>query len=86
MDKAHIQDQAARMAGDVKAAVGSLADDARFRTEELASQATGTADHAYRQVRAAATAAATSVERQPFIALAAVGLACGVVGFLLARR
>jgi uncharacterized protein YjbJ (UPF0337 family) len=90
MDKAHIEDPAASMAGEIKATVGNLAGDARSRMDELASQATETADHVYRQVRdqvrGAATAAATSVERQPLIALAAVGLICGVVGFLLARR
>ena len=86
MNKAHIQEQAASMAGEINATVGDLADDARSRMDELASQATETVDHVYRQVRVAATAAATSVERQPLIVLAAVGLICGVVGFLLARR
>jgi uncharacterized protein YjbJ (UPF0337 family) len=90
MDKAHIEDQAASIAGEIKTTVGNLADDARSRMDDLANQATETADHVYRQVRdqvrEAATTAATSVERQPLIALAAVGLICGVVGFLLARR
>jgi uncharacterized protein YjbJ (UPF0337 family) len=90
MDKIDIEDRAASMAGEIKATVGGLAGDARARVEEMASQATETADHVYGQVRdqvrGAATAAVTSVERQPFVALAAVGLICGVVGFLLARR
>ena len=90
MDKPCIEDPAASMAGEIKAAVGTLAGDARTRVEGLASQATETAERVYGevrdQVRGAATATATSVERQPLVALAAVGLMCGVVGFLLARR
>lgn len=90
MDKAHVENPAASMAGEIKATVGNLVDDARSRIDDLASQATETADHVYHQVRdqvrGAATAAATSVERQPLIALVAVGFICGIVGFLLARR
>jgi uncharacterized protein YjbJ (UPF0337 family) len=90
MDKAYIEDQAAGIAGEIKATVDTLAGDARTKVEGLASQATETAEHVYGQVRGqvrgAATAAATSVERQPLAALATVGLICGVVGFLLARR
>ena len=90
MDKTNIEDQAASMAGDIKATVGGLAGDARTRVEELASQATETAERVYDQVqdqvRGAGMAAATTVEKQPLAALMAVGLICGVVGFLLARR
>jgi uncharacterized protein YjbJ (UPF0337 family) len=90
MDKTHIEDPAASMAGEIKATIGSVAGDARTQVEGLASQATETAEHVYgqarEQVRGAATAAATYVEKQPIVALAAVGLICGVVGFLLARR
>jgi uncharacterized protein YjbJ (UPF0337 family) len=90
MNKTHIEDLAASMVGEIKAAVGNLAGDARTQVEGLASQASETAEHVYgqvrEQVRGASTAAATSVERQPLVALAAVGLICGVVGFLLARR
>jgi uncharacterized protein YjbJ (UPF0337 family) len=90
MDKTHIEDPAASLAGEIKAAVDTLAGDARTQVEGLASQATETAEQVYGQVRdqvrGAATAAATSVERQPLVALAAVGLICGIVGFLLARR
>jgi uncharacterized protein YjbJ (UPF0337 family) len=68
------------MAGEVEATVGHLADDARSRLDEFAGQASETAKDAYRQVRdqvrGVATSAATSVERQPLIALAAVGAAC----------
>ena len=90
MDKTDTEDRAARMAGEIKTTVGGLADDARSRVEELANQATETAEHVYGQardqVREAATAAVATVEKQPLAALAAVGLICGVVGFLLARR
>ena len=90
MDKTHIEDPAASMAGEIKAAVDTRTGDARTQVEGLASQATETAEHVYGQardqVRGAATAAATYVERQPLVALAAVGLICGVVGFLMARR
>jgi uncharacterized protein YjbJ (UPF0337 family) len=90
MDRTDIEDRAASMAGDIKATVDGLAGDAKTRVEELASQATATADHVYGQVRdqvrEAATAAATTVEKQPLVALMAFGLICGVVGFLLARR
>lgn len=90
MDKIDIEDTAASMAGDIKATVYGLAGDARTRVEELASQATATADHVYGQVRdevrEAATAASTAVEKQPLVALMSAGLICGVVGFLLARR
>ena len=90
MDKTYTEDPAASMVGGMKAAVGTLAGDTKAQVEELASQATETAEHVYGQVRdqvrGAATAAATSVERQPLVALAAVGLICGIVGFLLARR
>ena len=90
MDRTNIEDTAANMAGEIKAAVGTLAGDARTRVEGLASQATETAEHVYGQardqVRGAATAAVATVEKQPLVALMAVGLICGVVGFLLARR
>ena len=90
MDKTNIEDPAASVAGEIEANVGTLAGDARTRVEGLASQAAETAEQVYGQardqVRGAATAAATYVEKQPLVALAAVGLICGVVGFLLARR
>ena len=54
------------------------------RVEAMANQATDTADQVYGPVRGAA--AATTVEKQPLVALMAVGLICGVVDFLLARR
>jgi hypothetical protein len=37
-------------------------------------------------VRGAAATVTTSVEQQPLIALLAVGLICGAIGFLLGRR
>lgn len=90
MDKTDIEHRAARMAGDLKATVGDLADDARTRVEDLASQAAATADQAYgqvrNQVRGAATAASATVEKQPLAAMMIFGLITGVMGFLLARR
>ena len=90
MDQFDIKDQAARFAGKIEAVAGTLTDDARAQMEGMASQATDTAEHVYSQVRdqvrEAATAAASSVEKQPLAALMAVGLVCGILGFLLARR
>jgi hypothetical protein len=45
MDKTHIEDPAASMAGEIKAAVDTLAGDARTQVEGLASQPTETAEH-----------------------------------------
>ena len=90
MDGTDIEDRAANLAGRAEAAVGAFADDVRSQVEGLATQATATAERAYGQardqVRGAATTVATSVEQQPLIALLAVGLICGAVGFLLGRR
>jgi uncharacterized protein YjbJ (UPF0337 family) len=90
MDKTQIEDRAASVTGEMKAAVGTFANDARAQVEGLASQATDTAEQVYgqvrNQVRGAATTAAAAVEKQPFLAVMAVGLIGGVVGFLLARR
>ncbi len=90
MDKSDIEDRAASLAGRAEAAVGALADDVKSQVEGLATQATATAERAYGQardqVRGAATTVATSIEQQPLIALLAVGLICGAVGFLLGRR
>jgi uncharacterized protein YjbJ (UPF0337 family) len=90
MDKPDIEDRAASLVGRTEAAVGDLARDAKSQVEGLATQATATAEHAYGQardqVRGAAAAVTTSVEKQPLVALLTVGLICGAVGFLLARR
>ncbi len=90
MHKTGIEGRAASMAEDIKSTAEDLAGDASARVEELASQATATVDHIYgqvrNQVREAATTASRTVERQPLVALMAIGLVCGVVGFLLARR
>ena len=89
MDKTNVGERAASVAGEIKAAVGTVAGDARTLVEGLAGQATEAAEHVYGQirdqVRGAATAAATSVEKQPLLAVMAVGLICGVAGFLLAQ-
>jgi uncharacterized protein YjbJ (UPF0337 family) len=90
MDKFDIEDRAASLAGQAEAAVGAFADDVKSQVEGLATQATATAERAYGQardqVRGAAATVATSVEQQPLIALLAVGLICGTVGFLLGRH
>jgi uncharacterized protein YjbJ (UPF0337 family) len=90
MNRSDIEDRAANLAGRAESAVGALADDVRSQVEGLATQATATAERAYGQardqVRGAVTTVATSIEQQPLIALLAVGLICGAVGFLLGRR
>jgi len=90
MDKTHLRDRAASVAGNIESAVGAIAGDAKAQVEELAGQAAATAEHAYgqarHQVRGAAAAATDSVERQPLITLLVVGLVCGAAGFLLGRR
>lgn len=81
-----IGNRATSVAGEIKATVDGLAGDARTRVEELASQATANADHVYGQIREAATAASTAVEKQPLLAMMTAGFIGCVVGFLLARR
>jgi hypothetical protein len=84
------EDKAASVAAGTVAAANGLAADARSKVEGLATQTAATAGQVYGQardqVREAATAVAGSVERQPTIALLAVGLFCGALGYLLARR
>ena len=90
MDNALSEDHAATLADRTKASAGVFAEHAKTQVEELAGQATVAAQHAYGQardqVREAATVVARSVEQQPLIALLIAGFACGLVGFLLARR
>ena len=90
MNKSDIANRASNLAGRAEAAVGAFADDVKSRVEESATQAAATAERAYGQardqVRGAAATVTTSVEQQPLIALLAVGLICGTVGFLLGRR
>jgi hypothetical protein len=90
MDKFDIEDRAASLAGQAEAAVDALADDVKSHRDWLATQATATAERAYGQardqVRGVAATVATSVEQQPLVALLAVGLICGAVGFLLGRH
>jgi hypothetical protein len=90
MDNAITDDRAASLADRPESAIGAFAGDAKNQVEELAGQATAAVGHAYDQtrdqVRGAAAAVTASVEQQPFIALLVVGLVCGAVGFLLARR
>ena len=82
MDNTRIEDLARSAARETAAA----ADAAMTGAEGLANQATEAAGHAYGQVRSAAASVAGSVERQPAIAMLAVGLVFGAVGFLLGRR
>jgi uncharacterized protein YjbJ (UPF0337 family) len=90
MDNIRFENNAANVAADTVAAAGTLAADAMTQVEGLAAQTAATAGQVYGQardqVRGAATAIARSVERQPTIGLLAVGLVCGALGFLLARR
>jgi len=90
MDDNVVGHPAANIADRTQSTVGSLAGDARSKAEDLASQATGAAQQAYGQARAqlrgATAAVTTSVEQQPLIAMVVVGLVCGMLGFLLARR
>ncbi len=90
MDNNSFEDKATSVAADSMAAVGALAADAKVRIEGLATQTASTAGQVYGQardqVRGAASAVADSAERQPMIALLAIGLFCGALGYLLARR
>jgi ElaB/YqjD/DUF883 family membrane-anchored ribosome-binding protein len=90
MDTNSFENKATSVAADSMAAAGALAADAKTRVEDLATQTAATAGQVYGQardqVRGVATSVARSVERQPTIALLAVGLFCGALGFLLARR
>ena len=64
-------DHAASLVGRTEAAVGAFARDTKSQAEGLAPQATATAEHTYGQardqVRGAAAAVTTSVEKQPLI-------------------
>jgi uncharacterized protein YjbJ (UPF0337 family) len=90
MDNNSFENKATSVAADSMAAVSALAADAKAQVDGLATQTAATAGQVYGrardQVRDAATAVAGSVERQPTIALLAVGLFCGALGYLLARR
>ena len=90
MDNATNDDRAAGFAGRTGAAADAFAGDVRKKVEDVASKAGPAAAQAYdqarEQVRGAATTLASSVETQPLTALLVAGLACGVLGFLLARR
>jgi uncharacterized protein YjbJ (UPF0337 family) len=85
-----VDDRAANLADRTKHTVGAFADDARSKMDGIAGEATGAAQHAYGQardhLRDAAAAVTSSVEQQPIIAMVAIGLACAMFGFLLARR
>ena len=90
MNKTHAKNNVTNGATDAVAAIGTFADDAKAQVDDLTSRASAAVGHTYGQardqVRGAATAAARTVEQQPGIALLAVGLFCGALGYLLARR
>jgi len=86
MDHTTFEDRATDMAGHAESAVGTMA----AEVGELASKAGAATERAYGeardQVRAMVGTVSRSVERQPEIALLVVGLLCGAIGYLLARR
>jgi uncharacterized protein YjbJ (UPF0337 family) len=90
MRETHAEDRPANLMGRTAASVGAFAEDVMTQAEGLASRAADEAEHAYGQardqVRSAAASVAGSFEKQPFIALVAVGIVCAAVGFVLARR
>jgi hypothetical protein len=67
-----------------------LADNAKSRVVDLAGQATAAGEYAYGEardrLRGTSAAIARSVQQQPAIAIAVLGIACVAIGFLLGRR
>ncbi len=90
MREAEIRARAAKFADQAETAMGKLGDEVRAEIEELADQVAASAEQTYRQarrrVRGGARAVADSVEERPLTSVVAVGLLCGALGFLLARR
>ena len=90
MNDVTIEDRAADIASRTEASVGKMAADAKDKVGELASQAGAATEKLYGeardQARGMVDTVTRSVERQPEIALLVVGLLCGAVGYLLARR
>ena len=69
---------------------GEFTADVRHRAESLAGQAAGAAESAYEQARGHVRGATAEVEakvrQEPLLAAMAIGLVCGAVGWLLAKR
>jgi ElaB/YqjD/DUF883 family membrane-anchored ribosome-binding protein len=90
MRKSDIKAQAARFAARTESAISDLANDIKAQVEELADDASQTAEHEFgqarRQMRSAATTVSDSIEDRPFLTVLAVGLVCATLGFLMARR
>ena len=90
MYKSDSEDRTEGLVGRAEAAAGSLADDVKNQVEGLATRQLRRQNvltvRLENEVRGAAATVTTSVEQQPLIALLAVGLICGTVGFLLGRR
>ena len=90
MNKTNGENNITNGAAETVAAVSAFADDAKTQAEDLVNRASAAVGQTYgqarAQVRGAAAAAARTVEQQPGIALLAVGLFCGALGYLLARR
>ncbi len=86
----HSEDKVVKAAADTIAAAGEFVGAAKTQVDDLLDQTATAAGQAYGQardqVRGAAAAVTTSVEKQPVMALLVVGLVCGVLGFLAARR
>ena len=90
MHSSRFEDKAADAAASTLSAAAEFAGDAKAKVDGLMNQTATTAgqvyDQAREQVRGAASAVASSMERQPGTALLVVGLVCGALGFLLGRR
>jgi len=86
----NIRASAATLADRAEAAISDLADEVKARVDDLANRASPAVEKAYgearRQMRGAASMVASSVEDRPLVALVAVGLVCGALGFMLAGR
>jgi uncharacterized protein YjbJ (UPF0337 family) len=86
MDRNSVEDSATDVAGRVKEAVGSIADDAKGRAEGVARQAQDTYSQVRDHVADAASVVNDSVQRQPLISLLVAGTLGCMLGLLLARR
>jgi uncharacterized protein YjbJ (UPF0337 family) len=88
MNKPNGENTITNGAAEAVAAMGAFADEAKTQADDLANRASAAVGQTYGQARdqVRGAAAARTVEQQPGIALLAVGLFCGALGFLLARR
>ena len=85
-----VRASAATLADRAEAAISDLADEVKARVDDLANRASPAVEQAYgearRKLRGATSMVATSVEDRPLVVLAAVGLICGALGFMIAGR